>query len=70
MAENPETGSEEYNSSRKMVELLRKYGIQVEYPFAGLDTAFKGIINPEKESRMVLFLTIVHQNCDYNKDNL
>ena len=24
MAENPETGSEEYNSSRKMVELMRK----------------------------------------------
>lgn len=54
MAENPETGSEEYESSRKIVELLRKYGIDVEYPFAGFDTAFKGIINPEKKNRMAL----------------
>ena len=54
MAENPETGSEEFESSRKIVELLRKYGIDVEYPFAGFDTAFKGTINPEKKSRMAL----------------
>ena len=54
MAENPETGSEEYESSRKIVELLRKYGIDVEYPFAGFDTAFKGVINPEKKNRMAL----------------
>lgn len=54
MAENPETGSEEYNSSKRMVDLLQKYGIEVEYPFAGFDTAFKGVINPEKERRMAL----------------
>lgn len=56
MAENPETGSEEYESSRKIVELLRKYGIDVEYPFAGFDTAFKGVINPEKKNRMALLV--------------
>jgi len=54
MAENPECGSEEYESSKAIVELLRKYGIDVEYPFAGFDTAFKGVINPEKEKRMAL----------------
>ena len=54
MAEHPETGSEEYESSRRIVELLRKHGIETEYPFAGFDTAFKGTINPEKENRMVL----------------
>lgn len=54
MARNPETGSVEYKSSAAIVELLRKYGIETEYPFAGFDTAFKGMINPEKKERMAL----------------
>lgn len=54
MAVNPEIGSQEYKSSAAMVDLLRKYGISVEYPFAGLDTAFRGCINPEKKHRMAL----------------
>lgn len=54
MAENPETGSCEYHSSAAIAELLRKYGIPVEMPFAGFDTAFKGTINPEKKRRMAL----------------
>lgn len=50
MAENPEISGEEYESSRKIVELLRKHGIETEYPYGGLDTAFCGRIygkNPE-----------------------
>ena len=54
MAENPETGSEEYESSAAIVKLLRAYGIETEYPFAGFETAFKGRINPEKENRMAI----------------
>lgn len=54
MARNPEIGSQEYNSSSAIVELLRKYGIETEYPFAGFATAFKGIINPKKEKRMAV----------------
>lgn len=54
MAENPETGSEEFESSKAIVSLLRKHGIETEYPFAGLNTAFKGSINPEKKERMAL----------------
>lgn len=54
MAENPETGSEEYQSSAAIVQLLRAHGIETEYPFAGFETAFKGRINPEKENRMAL----------------
>lgn len=54
MALNPEIGSEEYKSSEAIVTLLRKNGIEVEYPFVGLDTAFKGVINPEKKNRVAL----------------
>lgn len=48
MARNPEIGGEEYKSSGAMVRLLTKHGIKVEYPFAGMDTAFRGIINEGK----------------------
>lgn len=44
MARNPEVSSQEYNSSKKIVELLRKNGLEVEYPYCGLDTAFKSTI--------------------------
>lgn len=54
MAENPEIGSAEFHSSAAIVDLLRKHGIETEYPFAGFDTAFKGVINPEKKERMAL----------------
>lgn len=54
MARNPEIGSQEYNSSRAIVALLRKYGIETEYPFAGFATAFKGVINAQKKNRMAV----------------
>lgn len=54
MAENPELGSQEFNSSKAMVELLRKYGIETEYPFADMPTAYIGRINPEKEKRVAI----------------
>lgn len=54
MAQNPETGSEEYKSSAAIVRLLRDHGIETEYPFAGFETAFIGRINPEKKNRMAL----------------
>lgn len=40
MYENPEIGFEEYETSARMVELLRSGGFEVEYPAHGLDTAF------------------------------
>ena len=43
LAANPELSGEEYETSRKLVEMLRQKGFQVEYPYAGLDTAFKGV---------------------------
>lgn len=48
MARNPEIGGEEFKSSGAMVSLLSKHGINVEYPYAGMDTAFRGVINKGK----------------------
>ena len=41
--DHPEVSGKEYRSSEKIVKLLRNYGYDVEYPFAGLDTAFRAV---------------------------
>lgn len=56
MAENPEISSEEYNTSRKIVALLNQHDIETEYPFAGLETAFKGIINKGKTKKAAILV--------------
>ena len=38
---NPETAFKEVKASRLLVGLLKKYGFEVEYPYAGMDTAFR-----------------------------
>jgi len=43
MAANPELGSEEFQASSRMVDILKDLGFEVEYPFAGIQTAFRGI---------------------------
>jgi len=43
LADHPELSGEEFETSAKIVEFLRGKGFQVEYPYAGLDTAFRGI---------------------------
>lgn len=40
MYENPETAYEEHGTSKRIVEMLRSGGFEVEYPAYGLDTAF------------------------------
>ena len=45
MASNPELGGQEYESSKLFVSAMEAIGLKVEYPFAGLDTAFKCTIN-------------------------
>ena len=42
---NPEISNQEFRSSQKIVELLRSAGYTVEYPFAGHETAFCGVID-------------------------
>ena len=39
-AANPELSGEEFETSAKIVETLKKVGFEVEYPYAGLPTAF------------------------------
>jgi amidohydrolase len=56
MAKNPEIGGEEYKSSAAIVKLLRENGIEVEYPFAGMDTAFRGIINRGKGKKAAILV--------------
>lgn len=54
MAREPEIGLQEYKSSAAIVQLLRGSGMEVEYPFAGFETAFRGRICPERKRRMAL----------------
>lgn len=56
LADNPEIGSEEFNSSKKIAELLRSNGLEVEFPFAGLETAFKATINKGKSRRCAILV--------------
>ena len=43
LANEPEVSGQEYKSSARIVEYLRGQGWEVEYPFAGFDTAFKAV---------------------------
>lgn len=54
MAQNPEIGSMEFKSSERIVKMLGDHGMKVEYPFAGLPTAFRAEINPEAKRRAAL----------------
>ncbi len=38
---NPELAFAEYKASGLLVELLKKFGFKVEYPYAGMETAFR-----------------------------
>ena len=56
LADHPEISGQEYESSRKIVELLRNNGYQVEYPFAGFDTAFRGIVGENNHTHKIAIL--------------
>src|SRR5699024_10735758 len=55
--ENPELGLNEYKSSQAHVDLLRKHGFDVEYPYLGFDTAFKATFDSGKEGPTVAYLS-------------
>ncbi|MBR5315638.1 MAG: M20 family metallopeptidase [Firmicutes bacterium] len=57
LADNPEVANEEFETSRKIVELLRREGFEVEYPFAGFDTAFKAVIGEDNHKYKICILT-------------
>lgn len=56
IAQHPELGSEEFESSKKIVNLLRAQGLEVIYPFDGMNTAFKASINAGKKKKMALLV--------------
>lgn len=56
IADHPEVSTKEYETSRKMVELLRAKGFAVTYPFAGLDTAFRAVVGPDNHKYKVAIM--------------
>lgn len=57
IADHPEISGEEYETSAKIVSLLKSHGYETEYPFAGLDTAFRGIYGPNNHRYKIAILT-------------
>ena len=57
LADHPELSGEEYESSRKIVELLKRKGFDVEYPFAGLPTSFKASYGRNDHKYKVAIMT-------------
>ena len=56
IADHPEVSGKEYETSRKIVAMLRDKGYEVEYPFDGLDTAFRAIWGGHRHSHKVAVL--------------
>lgn len=54
--DHPELSGEEYETSAKIVEFLKGKGFQVEYPYAGLDTAFKGVYGEDNHKYKIALL--------------
>ena len=53
--EHPETADKEFRSSQLVVDLLRKAGYEVEYPYLGYPTGFRGVLkNGEGPSAAIL----------------
>lgn len=57
LADNPELSGEEHRSSQKIAELLEKNGFRVEMPFAGLETAFRGVFGADNHKCKVAIMT-------------
>lgn len=57
IADHPEVSGQEYETSKKITELLKRHGYQTEYPFAGLDTAFKAVYGEDQHKYKVAILT-------------
>lgn len=55
--DHPELGHEEVKSSKAHVELLKKHGFDVEYPYLGIDTAFKAVYKGNKEGPTLAYLS-------------
>lgn len=56
IALHPELSGKEYETSKKHVALLQKHGYTTEYPFSGLDTAFRGIYGSNNHKYKIALL--------------
>ena len=56
IGENPELGSEEYESSKLLVNLLKRHEFEVEYPFGGMDTAFRAVYQKNSGGPIIAIL--------------
>ncbi|MEY8402626.1 amidohydrolase [Oscillospiraceae bacterium 44-34] len=55
LAAHPELPSQEFRSSRRIVDLLKRAGYQVEYPYLGYETGFRAVLdNGEGPSAAIL----------------
>ncbi len=57
IADNPEVATREYESSHKIVKLLKKQGFKTEYPYLDIDTAFKATFGPNDHKYKIAILT-------------
>lgn len=57
LADHPELSGQEYETSAKIVGLLKEHGYQTEYPFAGFATAFRGIYGSNGHKYKIALLT-------------
>lgn len=57
LADNPEISGEEFQSSNEIVGILKKQGYEVEFPFAGYETAFKAIYGEDNHTRKIAIMT-------------
>lgn len=55
--EHPELSHEEFLSSKAHVELLEKHGFEVEYPYLGVETAFRAVYKGGKEGPAIAYLS-------------
>ena len=56
MSDHPEVSGSEYETSAKLVEYLRGHGFEVEYPYAGIETAFRGIFGSNNHKHKVAIM--------------
>lgn len=54
---NPELGHEEFLSSQAHVDLLKKHGFEVEYPYLGISTAFKAVYKGKTDGPTLAYLS-------------
>ncbi len=56
MSDHPEVSGSEYETSAKLVEYLKGHGFEVEYPYAGIETAFRGIYGSNNHKHKVAIM--------------